>query len=38
MREIDKIIKKLLSNKIKSNITQKEYNGFSKDSWLNWLG
>ena len=38
MREIDKIIKKLLNNKIKSNITQKEYNGFSKDSWLNWLG
>ena len=30
MREIDKIIKKLLSNKIKSNITQKEYNGFQK--------
>jgi len=38
MKEMDKTIKKLLSKKIKNNIAQKEYDDFSKNNWLSWLG
>ena len=36
-KEIKKIIIKLSSNKIKSNITQKEYAIKSRKEWLSWL-
>ena len=35
--EIKKIITKLSSNKIKNNITQKEYATKSSKEWLSWL-
>ena len=36
-KEIKKIITKLSSNKIKNNITQKEYATKSSKEWLSWL-
>ena len=37
MKEMDKIINKLINKKLKTNILQLEYNSFSKNNWLNWL-
>ena len=37
MQEMNKIINKLINKKLKTNISQLEYNSFSKNNWLNWL-
>ena len=37
MRELKKIILKLISKKIKNNISQKEYTKKSSKDWLSWL-
>ena len=37
MREMDKIIKRLINKKIKNNINQSMYKKLSMKSWLKWL-
>ena len=36
MKEMDKIIKKLINKKIKNNINQSMYKKLSMKSWLKW--